>query len=162
MRRLDEVAKIKALVATVRLKLPSARHGEVKAPAVVLAIVEQHWPQVYEDKPLAKHLIWRGLDAEVRPILGRYLDNQTGARLPADQLEMWPEREREIAARLEGMTQVFVPGRGAHVALCDPQAMTPDEMVEAAHYRIAQGHGCIRTGNVLLELADARRQALAA
>jgi len=129
------------------------------APAVANAILSGMWEAVTADQDVLRHLLARGLNAEIRAFLSRHYDNQDGAdaaKLRAAQLSMWPEAARTYVEQID-RERVWVPSRDEFVELV-PDALQPGELREAGEHLLQHGADCIGRGRLLLRLADLSQQ----
>ena len=113
------------------------------------------WTAVTTDQDVLRHLLARGLNAEIRAFLSRHYDDKEGSvakDLRAAQLSMWPEAARTYVEQV-GRERVWVPSRDEFVELV-PDALQPGELREAGEHLLQHGTDCIRRGRLLLRLAD--------
>lgn len=140
--------RIRAIIRDARRAIGSPDN----APAVANEILGRLWDDVIADQDVLRHLLARGLNAEIRAFLSRYYDDQGGANVRAAQLSMWPEAARSYVEQID-RERVWVPSRDEFVELV-PDALQPGEMREAGEYLLQHGADCIRRGRLLVRLAE--------
>lgn len=143
--------RVRAIIRDARRSIGSPDN----APAVANAILSQMWAAVTTDQDVLRHLLARGLNAEIRAFLSRYYDEKDGSdakQLRAAQLSMWPEAARTYVEQID-RERVWVPSRDEFVELV-PDALQPSEMREAGEYLLQHGADCIRRGRLLVRLAE--------
>lgn len=143
--------RVRAIIRDARRSIGSPDN----APAVANAILSQMWIAVTTDHDVLRHLLARGLNAEIRAFLSRHYDEKDGSdakQLRAAQLSMWPEAARTYVEQV-GRERVWVPSRDEFVELV-PDALQPGELREAGEHLLQHGTDCIRRGRLLLRLAD--------
>lgn len=143
--------RVRAIIRDARRSIGSPDN----APAVANAILSQMWAAVTTDQDVLRHLLARGLNAEIRAFLSRHYDEKDGSdakQLRAAQLSMWPEAARTYVEQID-RERVWVPSRDEFVELV-PDALQPSEMREAGEYLLQHGADCIRRGRLLVRLAE--------
>ena len=148
--------RVRAIIRDARRSIGSPDN----APAVANAILSQMWTAVTADQDVLRHLLARGLNAEIRAFLSRHYDEKDGSdakQLRAAQLSMWPEAARTYVEQV-GRERVWVPSRDEFVELV-PDALQPGELREAGEHLLQHGTDCIRRGRLLLRLADLSQSA---
>jgi hypothetical protein len=117
------------------------------------------YSKIETDEDIKLNLLKIGLNHEVREFLkdgdtdiDRDDEDDGGAGIDLEQLELWPSPLRDLVADIK-RTRVYVPSRGEHVPM-KPVDISRKECAEAGRYLKKLAAETDREGELLIELSQ--------